>query len=113
MLGKYLGANVPARRKAQKRIKDARLTFTTCTGAALGLLKNEHFDVVIMDEASQLTEPATLVPLVKVFACDTSWRPRSAPRHGPAECCLDRLRHLAFRTPLQITAKRGRCQSHA
>jgi regulator of nonsense transcripts 1 len=65
MLGKYLGANVPARRKAQKRIKDARLTFTTCTGAALGLLKNEHFDVVIMDEASQLTEPATLVPLVK------------------------------------------------
>jgi superfamily I DNA and/or RNA helicase len=65
MLGKDLGANMPARRKAQKRIKDARLIFTTCTGAALGLLRNEHFDVVIVDEASQLTEPATLVPLVK------------------------------------------------
>jgi superfamily I DNA and/or RNA helicase len=65
MLGKDLNANFPARRKAQKRIRDARLVFTTCTGAALGLLRNEPFDVVIIDEASQLTEPATLIPLVK------------------------------------------------
>ncbi|KAI4619576.1 uncharacterized protein J4E87_007466 [Alternaria ethzedia] len=65
MVGKDLSANFPARRKAQKRIKEARLVFTTCTGAALGLLRNEAFDVVIIDEASQLTEPATLVPLVK------------------------------------------------
>ena len=65
MLGKDLSANLAARRKAQKRIKDARLIFTTCTGAALGLLRTEEFDVVIVDEASQLTEPATLVPLVK------------------------------------------------
>lgn len=65
MLGKDLSANLPARRQAQKRIKDSRLIFTTCIGAALGLLRGEHFDVVIVDEASQLTEPATLVPLVK------------------------------------------------
>jgi superfamily I DNA and/or RNA helicase len=65
MLGKDLTANVAARRKAQKRIKDARLVFTTCAGAALGLLRTEIFDVVIIDEASQQTEPATLVPLVK------------------------------------------------
>jgi superfamily I DNA and/or RNA helicase len=65
MLGKDLNANPSARRKAQKRIKDARLVFTTCIGAALGLLRTENFDVVIVDEASQLTEPATLVPLVK------------------------------------------------
>ncbi|KAJ4288053.1 hypothetical protein N0V90_012070 [Kalmusia sp. IMI 367209] len=65
MLGKDLTGNLPARRKAQKRIKDSRLIFTTCTGAALGLLRTESFDVVIVDEASQQTEPATLVPLVK------------------------------------------------
>jgi len=29
------------------------------------LLRNEDFDVVIVDEASQLTEPDTLIPLVK------------------------------------------------
>jgi superfamily I DNA and/or RNA helicase len=65
MLGKDLSSNLPARRKAQKQIKEARLIFTTCTGASLGLLRNESFDVVLVDEASQQTEPATLVPLVK------------------------------------------------
>jgi superfamily I DNA and/or RNA helicase len=65
MLGKDLSGNLPARRKAQKRIKEARLIFTTCTGASLGLLRTESFDVVLIDEASQQTEPATLIPLVK------------------------------------------------
>lgn len=65
MLGKDLTGNLPARRKAQKRIKEARLIFTTCIGASLGLLRDEIFDVVVVDEASQQTEPATLVPLVK------------------------------------------------
>jgi superfamily I DNA and/or RNA helicase len=65
MMGKDLSANLSARRKAEKRIKESRLIFTTCIGAALGLLRGENFDVVIVDEASQLTEPATLVPLIK------------------------------------------------
>jgi len=65
MMGKDLSSNVAARRKAQKRIKEARLIFTTCIGASLGLLRSESFDVVLVDEASQQTEPATLVPLVK------------------------------------------------
>jgi superfamily I DNA and/or RNA helicase len=65
MLGKDLTGNLHARRKAQKRIKEARLVFTTCIGASLGLLREENFDVVLLDEASQQTEPATLVPLVK------------------------------------------------
>ncbi|KAF2878599.1 RNA dependent RNA polymerase-domain-containing protein [Massariosphaeria phaeospora] len=65
MLGKDISANFPARRKALKRIKEARLIFTTCIGASLGLLRTENFGVVLVDEASQQTEPATLVPLVK------------------------------------------------
>jgi superfamily I DNA and/or RNA helicase len=64
-MGQDLSVNLPERRKAQKRIKEARLIFTTCTGSSLGLLRNEKFDVVLVDEASQQTEPATLVPLVK------------------------------------------------
>jgi len=64
-MGKDLSGNLPARRIAQKRIKEARLIFTTCIGASLGLLRSEEFDVVLVDEASQQTEPTTLVPLVK------------------------------------------------
>lgn len=65
MFGKELNENFAARRKAQARLKKARLVFTTCIGSGLGLLRNEKFDTVIIDEASQQTEPASLVPLIK------------------------------------------------
>ncbi|KAF1966244.1 hypothetical protein BU23DRAFT_663614 [Bimuria novae-zelandiae CBS 107.79] len=65
MLGKDLTSDRSAQRKAQKRIKGSCLIFTTCIGASLGLLRTESFEVVIVDEASQQTEPASLVPLVK------------------------------------------------
>ena len=65
MVGKEVNENFAARRKAQARLKKARLVFTTCIGSGLGLLRTEKFDTVIIDEASQQTEPASLVPLVK------------------------------------------------
>ncbi len=34
-------------------------------GAGLGILRNVDFDIAIIDEASQVTEPGALVPLVK------------------------------------------------
>ena len=65
MMGKELAEDFKAQKLARKRIQGARLVFTTCIGAALGLLRNEEFDTVIIDEASQQIEPITLVPLVK------------------------------------------------
>lgn len=65
MMGKDLNENPAGRRKAQKRIKECRLIFTTCIGAALGKLKSEILDTVIIDEASQQTEPQPWVPLTK------------------------------------------------
>ena len=65
MLGKELREDFKAQKMARKRIRDARLVFTTCIGAALGLLRDETFQTVIIDEASQQTEPMSLVPLVK------------------------------------------------
>lgn len=65
MIGQELNENFAARRKAQTRLKSARLVFTTCIGAGLGLLRKEKFDTVIIDEASQQTEPESIVPLVK------------------------------------------------
>lgn len=51
--------------KAVKRVKEARIVFTTCSGAGLGVLRNIDFDTVLIDEASQITEPCALIPLVK------------------------------------------------
>jgi hypothetical protein len=51
--------------KAVKRAQEARLVFTTCSGAGLGLLRAINFETVIIDEASQITEPTALIPLVK------------------------------------------------
>lgn len=65
MMGQELAADFKALKIARKRIRDARLVFTTSIGAGLGLLRNELFNTVIIDEASQQTEPMTLVPLVK------------------------------------------------
>ncbi|TFK70694.1 RNA-directed RNA polymerase [Pluteus cervinus] len=52
-------------KEAQRRVKAAKLIFTTCAGAGLGTLRKMDFDIVLIDEASQITEPGALVPLVK------------------------------------------------
>jgi regulator of nonsense transcripts 1 len=52
-------------KQAQTRVKEATIVFTTCAGAGLGVLRKVDFDVVIIDEASQITEPCALIPLVK------------------------------------------------
>ncbi|GAB0137629.1 hypothetical protein EsDP_00005886 [Epichloe bromicola] len=64
LVGQEIYTNQNTMRKAKQRVKAARIIFTTCIGAGLGLLRGQTFDVVIVDEASQQTEPASLVPLV-------------------------------------------------
>ncbi|CAL1711823.1 unnamed protein product [Somion occarium] len=56
--------------KAERRVKQARIVFTTCSGAGLGIIRNIDFDTVLIDEASQITEPVALIPLVK--GCKTA-----------------------------------------
>jgi superfamily I DNA and/or RNA helicase len=65
MAGKEIYSSRDALKKARDQIKKCRSVFTTCIGAGLGLLRDEAFDTVIIDEASQQTEPASLVPLTK------------------------------------------------
>ncbi|EME78058.1 uncharacterized protein MYCFIDRAFT_145022 [Pseudocercospora fijiensis CIRAD86] len=64
-VGQDLTDSHSGRRKAQERVTQSRLIFTTCIGAGLGLLRSEDFDIVLVDEASQQTEAETLVPLTK------------------------------------------------
>jgi regulator of nonsense transcripts 1 len=52
-------------KKAEKRIKQAKIIFTTCAGAGLGVLRKVAFQTVLIDEASQITEGVALIPLSK------------------------------------------------
>lgn len=65
MVGQEVHSNFRAMKEAKQKIKNCQIIFTTCIGAGLGLLRKERFEIVIVDEASQQTEPASLVPLVK------------------------------------------------
>lgn len=65
MVGKDLSDGFAGRHEAQKRVQEAVIIFTTCAGAGLGLLRSQQFSIVIVDEASQITEPGSLVPLTK------------------------------------------------
>lgn len=41
---------------------------TTCCSALLSTLQGLTFDVVLLDESSQMTEPVSLVPLLRANA---------------------------------------------
>nr|CEG05454.1 unnamed protein product [Fusarium clavum] len=65
MAGQEIYSNRKALEKATQMIRNSDTVFTTCIGAGIGLLRSEQFDTVIVDEASQQTEPTSLVPFVK------------------------------------------------
>ena len=58
-----------ADRQRKKKLKSAGVVGVTCCSAGLPVLKGLSFDVVLLDEASQMVEPLTLNPL-------TAARPR-------------------------------------
>ncbi|KAG5766517.1 hypothetical protein H9Q72_005445 [Fusarium xylarioides] len=65
MAGQEIHSDYKAIKKAMEMVKRSDTIFTTCIGAGIGLIRSEFFDVVIVDEASQQTEPSSIVPLVK------------------------------------------------
>ena len=64
-VGGDMNENNRLAKKAQERVKSAKIVFTTCAGAGLGTLRKVNFDIAIIDEASQITEACALIPLVK------------------------------------------------
>ncbi|MEO0146342.1 MAG: IGHMBP2 family helicase [candidate division WOR-3 bacterium] len=46
-------------------ISSARVICSTCSGAGSEFLEGEDFDLLVLDEATQATEPSALVPLIK------------------------------------------------
>ena len=49
-------------------LNDAQVVACTCMGSAEHRLEERNFDICVVDEASQVTEPDVLVALMKVRA---------------------------------------------
>lgn len=52
-------------RKRKKFLKSSPIVGVTCVSTALSVLENQHFDILILDEASQMTEPLSLAPIIR------------------------------------------------
>ncbi|CAG8536683.1 5562_t:CDS:1 [Gigaspora margarita] len=50
---------------AKQKLQDAKVIFATCVGCGISLLEKFEFCFVIVDEASQVSEPTCLIPLAK------------------------------------------------
>ncbi|KAG9103719.1 hypothetical protein FRC06_008576 [Ceratobasidium sp. 370] len=63
ILGGSTNENPKLLKKAEKRVREAAIVFTTCAGAGLGILRRSKFEIVLVDEASQITEACALIPV--------------------------------------------------
>jgi len=52
-------------RKRKKMLKTCPIVGVTCVSTALSILEDQTFDILILDEASQLTEPLSLAPIIR------------------------------------------------
>ena len=73
-------------------LKKARVVCTTCISAGSKILENTHFPRVLVDEASQATEPAILVPIcngckVLVLVGDDKQLPPTVKSKEAQELC--------------------------
>ena len=54
-----------ADRKRKKLFKTCPIVGVTCVSTALEVLQDQTFDILVLDEASQLTEPLSLAPMIR------------------------------------------------
>lgn len=54
-----------AERKRKKLLSSASIVGMTCCSSALPVLDGQAFDIVVLDEGSQITEPLALLPITR------------------------------------------------
>lgn len=60
-------------------IQGAQVVFATCTGAETELLDRQRFDLAIVDEATQATEPSALLAVLRAKRAVLAGDPRQLP----------------------------------
>ena len=65
-----------AERQRKKLLSSASIVGLTCCSAALPALDDQAFDITVLDEGSQITEPLALVPLTRAKSRHASLSPR-------------------------------------
>lgn len=63
-----LGAIAGADRQRRRQLKTVPVVGVTCCSSLLSVLDGQQFDVVILDECSQMVEPLSALPLLRARA---------------------------------------------
>jgi hypothetical protein len=82
--------------KLERRITDAvfdsaEVVCATCIGAGAAILQNRTFALVLVDECTQATEPACLIPLVKATQQAILVRSAATPYVSPIRAAPERV----------------------
>ena len=84
----------------EELVGEAQVVFATCTGTEVELLERQEFELAVVDEATQATEPSALLPLLRakraVLAGDHLQLPPTvlspeAARQGLSRSLFERL----------------------
>ena len=81
-LSMELQVKAGAEKARKKKLKTAAVVGVTCCSAGGQLLDGQRFDIVVLDECSQMVEPLSLIPLLRASCRQEPFLPPS---------CLQRL----------------------
>lgn len=69
-------------RERKKLLKTVPVVGVTCCSSVLPVLDDLRFDVVVLDEASQMIEPISLLPIMASVVVGAAALPHVAPATG-------------------------------
>ncbi len=75
----FAEARTRMRGMREQIVQRAQVVFATCTGAEVALLDGQRFDLAIVDEATQATEPAALLAVLRARRAVLAGDPRQLP----------------------------------
>jgi len=100
-----------AARARQRRLGSAAVVGVTCCSASLPAMDGIAFDVAVLDEASQLVEPLSMLPLARAGCRRASQAARAPPcmpaiAYGSSAVCLWHTPAYTCKAPARLELHR-------